>query len=215
MPRTALCLVLFVVHTTCYSQDKNANVVIVLGPASDEVSRFSWKAIRDTNVVKQQFDFSCGAASLATILTHFFNHPVTELEILELLEVRDNAASFSDLKNVAELHFGIKAIGLVVNFDSLLKLKVPAIAHLVIGGIEHFSVIRGIDSEGNVWLADPAFGNRFLTKPQFLSIWIDDDYSVSGKLLILVPTGSTTTNKEYFARENLSSRRWSRSRSYP
>ncbi|ENS7173602.1 peptidase C39, partial [Neisseria gonorrhoeae] len=32
----------------------------------------SWKARRDFNIVKQDLDFSCGAASVATLLNNFY-----------------------------------------------------------------------------------------------------------------------------------------------
>ena len=35
-------------------------------------------------VLKQQFETSCGAASLATLLHFYFNEPTTESEILKL-----------------------------------------------------------------------------------------------------------------------------------
>ena len=36
-------------------------------------AKASWVSFRDSNIIKQGFDFSCGAASLATILTFFYN----------------------------------------------------------------------------------------------------------------------------------------------
>jgi predicted double-glycine peptidase len=45
----------------------------------------SWTEFRDENLVKQQYDYSCGAASLATVLKYFFNEEVTEKEIIKAL----------------------------------------------------------------------------------------------------------------------------------
>ena len=56
----------------------------------------SWKALRDSRVVKQAFDYSCGAASVATLLNGFYGLDVTETDILESIG-KDAAASFENL----------------------------------------------------------------------------------------------------------------------
>ena len=42
----------------------------------------SWKEQKDAGVVKQDLDYSCGASSLATILTYFYQNPTSERQIL-------------------------------------------------------------------------------------------------------------------------------------
>jgi predicted double-glycine peptidase len=42
----------------------------------------TWKSISEKNIVMQGFDYSCGAAAMATLLRHYFRSPVTETEIL-------------------------------------------------------------------------------------------------------------------------------------
>ncbi|WOJ95502.1 cysteine peptidase family C39 domain-containing protein [Congregibacter brevis] len=42
----------------------------------------NWVSLRDAGIVKQQRDFSCGAAALATLLTYFYRDPVSERELL-------------------------------------------------------------------------------------------------------------------------------------
>src|SRR5262249_40664713 len=46
----------------------------------------------------------------------------------------------------------------------------PAIVPTVVGGNNHFVVVRGV-REGHVLLADPAFGNRTMTVERFEAIW--------------------------------------------
>ena len=43
----------------------------------------SMKDLRDRKLVRQRFDYSCGAAALATILRHGFGEAVTERDILK------------------------------------------------------------------------------------------------------------------------------------
>lgn len=33
----------------------------------------SWLELRDENLTRQKYDYSCGAASLSTILTYYYN----------------------------------------------------------------------------------------------------------------------------------------------
>jgi len=46
--------------------------------AAGRISVKSWKTRRDAKIVKQDSDYSCGAASLATLLTEYYRFPVTE-----------------------------------------------------------------------------------------------------------------------------------------
>src|SRR5262245_28685748 len=45
----------------------------------------SMRDLRDANVIKQQFDYSCGAAALATILRYGLRDEVTERDVLAQL----------------------------------------------------------------------------------------------------------------------------------
>lgn len=42
-------------------------------------SKTTWKDLQRKNVIKQDIDYSCGSASLATILTYFYNQPTTTI----------------------------------------------------------------------------------------------------------------------------------------
>ncbi len=61
-----------------------ANIGIGSGTRID-VPLKSMKDLRDEKLVKQRFDYSCGAAALATILRYGFGDEVTEREILKEL----------------------------------------------------------------------------------------------------------------------------------
>ena len=68
-------------------------------------------------VVHQSVDFSCGAATVATILQYYYGQPVTERDaILGMFsvgdrdEIRQRGFSLLDMKNFTEkLHY--KAVG--------------------------------------------------------------------------------------------------------
>ena len=83
-----------------------------------EVAIKSWKTLRDDRVVKQDLDYSCGAASLATVMKEFYGLEVSEGDILQRME-DDGAASFQDLSDVA-WEYGFKANGLATG-----QIKLP------------------------------------------------------------------------------------------
>lgn len=148
----------------------------------------TWKDLRDDSVVKQDLDYSCGAASVATIMNGFYDIKVTEADLLEAME-NDGAASFQDLAEVVG-SYGLKGVGVALSFDQLRQLKVPAIAYLKYRDDDHFSVIRGIDTSSRVSLGDPSWGNRRFTKHQFLNMWeTREDEVLKGKVLLILPDG--------------------------
>lgn len=147
----------------------------------------TWKDIRGYNVIKQNMDFSCGSASLATILTYFYNKPINEEQVVKDIGLEKQMASFQDLANVSQ-KYGFIGKGIATNYDSLKKIRIPAIVYLNHNRTDHFSVLRAID-DNQVYLADPSWGNRTLTRKQFEKIWntrTDDDYQ--GKVLLILPT---------------------------
>jgi uncharacterized protein len=147
----------------------------------------TWKALRDFRIVKQQLDYSCGAASMATILNEFYGMSVTEEDVLTRMGATDRS-SFQQLADVAP-SYGVRAGGLMLSFDDLRQLKIPAIAYVQYRGEDHFTVIRGIRRDGVVHVADPSWGNRQLTAHQFRRMWEapDTDGTPRGRILLLIP----------------------------
>ena len=83
----------------------------------------SYKDKKDAGVIKQDLDYSCGASSLATILTYFYQKPISESQILDDMALSDVMASFSDLATVSQ-KYGFIARGFTTNYDTLSKLKI-------------------------------------------------------------------------------------------
>lgn len=150
-------------------------------------AKTTWHDIKRQNVVKQDIDYSCGSASLATILTYFYNQPTTEAQVIKDLALDKQMASFQDLANVSQ-KYGFIGKGIATNYDSLKKIKIPAIVYLNHNRTDHFSVLRAID-DNHVYLADPSWGNRTLTRKQFEKIWnTRNDAKYQGKVLLILPT---------------------------
>lgn len=136
----------------------------------------SYKEIRFRDVVKQQYDFSCGSAALATLLTYSYLRPVTENQAFvwmyktgDKVKIRKDGFSLLDIKRyLASL--GYQADGYRVSLRFLAKVKVPAIVLIETNGYKHFVVIKGI-ARGHVLLGDPAAGLRMISIPNFKKIW--------------------------------------------
>ncbi|GJL65389.1 MAG: hypothetical protein NPIRA05_03600 [Nitrospirales bacterium] len=141
--------------------------------------RHSLKALRDRYVVKQQEDYSCGAAALATLLRYYYGEETSEQELLKLLKQQISSEewptksiqgfSLLDLKKVA-LTKGFRAAGFELTIEQLAKLTAPVIVFLEPLGYKHFAVLRGLD-RGRVYLADPSRGNLRMSVYRFLEEW--------------------------------------------
>ncbi|MCU7937671.1 MAG: peptidase C39 bacteriocin processing [Candidatus Thiodiazotropha sp. (ex Dulcina madagascariensis)] len=167
----------------------NSMVIVHTHSIMGSIPIKTWRSIRDERVVKQDLDYSCGAASIATILTEYYQRPTTEQEVLELLlkvngqEIR---ASFDDMQVILP-ELGFRGVGLATGWEQLTKLKIPVILYVLQRKQDHFTVVSGIDEE-RVRLSDPSLGNRILTRGQFRQIWETRlDEGLEGKLLAILP----------------------------
>lgn len=83
--------------------------------------------------------------------------------------------------------YGLKGLGLALDFPQLSQLQVPVVAYLRHRDNDHFTVIKGV-SDQRVALADPSWGNVALTLPQFMKMWdTRSDEQFRGKILALLP----------------------------
>ena len=157
------------------------------------VKRHTLKELRDQYVVKQQLDYSCGAAALATIMKYYFGEKTSEREILDLLNIRlknlteeeiarkkKNGFSLLDLKFAANQK-GFQAAGFRLTLDQLRQLPVPVIVFVKPLGYHHFAVLRGIAGD-RVFLADPSRGNLRMSDARF-----QEEYG--GVVFVLGKTG--------------------------
>lgn len=162
---------------------------------SNKVKVNSWKTQRDWGVVKQDFDFSCGAASLATLLNNFYGLNISEQEILIAMNKKEMAASFYDMQVILP-QMGFIAKGFALSYDDLTTIKIPVIVYLNYRKNSHFSVLTGIDDK-TVRLADPNLGHITMSKQQFIKSWHTTNQETAGKILAIVPT-----NEEMFILSN-------------
>ena len=176
-------------------------VTLVLSPAAlADASAAEWRAVksllemRRENVIVQNFDLSCGAAALATLLTYQHGDPVSEREVAEGLirreeylagpEVVRRRQGFSllDLKRYVGQR-GYKGVGYGgLGFEDLVELA-PILVPVNFNGYNHFVIFRGLAGDVAV-LADPAWGNRTMPVAAFEDAWLE--YPEFGKVGFVV-----------------------------
>ncbi len=147
--------------------------------------------------IKQHDITDCGAACLASVAAHY-------KLMLPIARIRQYACTDKKGTNVlgmieAAQKLGFQAKGVRGQFESLFKIPMPAIAHVVIKErLHHYVVVYEI-SDKYVTLMDPAFGKiEKKTHEEFQQIW-------SGVLLLLLPDETFEIGN---AKESVSGRFW-------
>jgi len=131
----------------------------------------------DAHIIKQQFDYSCGSAALATLLNHYLGENLTERQIIAgLVEYGDKkqierlkAFSLLDMKRFVE-KLGYYGTGYKAEIEDLKTMGKPCIVPMEIFGYQHFVVFRGIVQD-HVFLADPYLGDISFPVEQFRKMW--------------------------------------------
>jgi len=137
----------------------------------------SFKEQRFSSIMQQQYDFSCGSAAVASLLSYHYGHPVTEQEVFTGMfsladpeKVRQEGFSMLDMKRFLESE-GYQADGFRMPLAGLRdKVRLPVIVLVNMNGFRHFVVIKGI-SEKEVFVGDPARGLKAYSRAEFEGYW--------------------------------------------
>lgn len=145
----------------------------------------SFLELRHRNVVIQNWDLSCGAAALSTLLNYQHGIEVTEKEVATSMISRKEYIENPDLLayrqgfSLLDMKLHVEKLGLTgeglgqLNFENLIQLA-PVIVPVNFEDYNHFVVFRGV-SGNRVIMADPAWGNRTMSREKFENSWIDFD----------------------------------------
>lgn len=151
-----------------------AGIVTAGGYASVAVT--SLKEARFKSVVRQQRDFSCGSAAIATLLTYHYGRPIGEEEAFRSMfavgnqqAIQKYGFSLADMQTYLRT-LGLKSDGFRVPLEKYTKVGVPAITLINTKGYNHFVVIKGIKG-GDVLVGDPAMGLKAIPIAEFQSMW--------------------------------------------
>lgn len=136
----------------------------------------SYAEIPFRTVIRQQFDYSCGSAALATLLHYQYGLSTNEAQVFKAMyAVGDQASiqklgfSLLDMKTYLA-SIGYQADGYRVSLAQLEQIAIPAIALIQIGSYKHFVVIKGVVGD-HVLVGDPALGLREFSAGDFRKVW--------------------------------------------
>ena len=131
-------------------------------------------------LMRQSATFDCGRAALATLLSHYAEHPVPAASLSEGIAWREaewrriQSAGFSlqQLVLMAEA-YGAAPKLIALTAADLRTMPLPLLVHLELTTGPHFSVLTGIAGD-RVTLADPSQGRLLWSLSEFLSAWAPD-----------------------------------------
>jgi predicted double-glycine peptidase len=136
----------------------------------------SKKELRLETVIRQQYDYSCGSAAVATLLTYHYGIPTPEKKVFEAMfkvgnqkKIRAQGFSMLDMKRYLDSH-GLNASGFRMTLDQFAKIGVPGITLVNTKGYKHFVVVKGIEGD-RVLLGDPAAGTAVVSRKTFEGLW--------------------------------------------
>ena len=140
------------------------------------VTVMSWWEIPFRSVVRQRYDFSCGSAALATMLTYHYGREVPEQlafrkmwEIGDRERIRKVGFSMFEMKEFLE-SLGYRAAGFRLTTDQLARLRRPTVVLLDLNGYKHFVVVKGVEA-GRFLVGDPARGLSTYSAEDFGRVW--------------------------------------------
>lgn len=135
---------------------------------------------RFATVVRQQYDFSCGSAALATLLHYHYDEPVDEKTTFTGMfatgdrdAIRRLGFSLLDMKRYLAAR-NMPADGYRVSLAQIATARQVGIALIETGGYKHFVVVKGVEpglDGDSVLLGDPATGLRRMSAREFQRSW--------------------------------------------
>lgn len=136
----------------------------------------SLKDIKFQRTLRQQYDYSCGAAALATLLSHHYHTPTPEQDVFQYMyatgdkpKIHKEGFSLLDMQRFLASR-GFRADGFKLPIEKLIAEKLPAIVLITDRGFNHFVVVKGAE-DGRILIGDPSTGNRVVSMDRFQEIW--------------------------------------------
>lgn len=163
---------------TCVTAHADTLDLSGIGSGGYAVNVTSLKEAHFKSTMRQNHDFSCGSAALATLLTYHYDYPVTEKTVFDEMfsrgdktKIRREGFSLLDMKTYLNAH-QFQADGFELPLTKLLESRLPAIVLIVDKGYHHFVVIKGM-RDGRILMGDPSSGTRAVSRDAFESTWVN------------------------------------------
>ena len=133
--------------------------------------------------IEQHDQMTCGTTCIMMI-AKYYGKEFSSARLRDLAHVDLSGSSLADLAAAAE-QLGFSTRGMKIDYETLMSIHLPCLIHWK--GY-HYIVVYKVD-EKNVWVSDPAVGNRKYKKEHFVENW-------NGITLTLEPTLEFEEQKE-------------------
>jgi hypothetical protein len=146
------------------------------GEGAYHIPLTTFQELKYRTVIRQKYDFSCGSAALATLLTYHYQIPTKETAVFSDMwehgdkeKIQQDGFSMLDMQQYLARQ-GLQSNGYRSTLDRVVQADVPGLVLLNFGGYMHFVIIEGL-KDGRVLVADPALGTRALNVAEFQKDW--------------------------------------------
>lgn len=174
--RLGSCWLLAATAALCLPVAQAGQLNMLTGGVNVKVPVKSVKERQFRKVLQQRYDYSCGSAALASLLTFHYDDQVAELEVFQSMyengdqeKIAREGFSLLDMKQYLKRR-GYESDGYRVSLDELKENQVPAIVLIDRDGYLHFVVIKGV-AEDRVLVGDPALGIKVIPRQAFDNMW--------------------------------------------
>jgi len=174
MKRSLAKCILLMLPVCGHAGSLNFNGIAGAGNYDVPVTTFAERRFK--TIYKQQYDFSCGSAALASLLTYHYDDTVDEQSVFtdmyqngDQQKIQKQGFSLLDIKLYLERR-GYRSDGFKINLDQLVNANVPALTIINNNGYLHFIIIKGVNHE-EVLVGDPAVGVKVMPRDEFEKMW--------------------------------------------
>jgi hypothetical protein len=153
-------------------------LITVIGNAKQPSQQFQ-------GIIQQQNDYSCGTATIATLIQGLYGKEITEQEVVDVILKDKNETTKQEIKekgySLLNLQNGSTALGYKAMWRKIAPQHLPMIKQpvVVLIGLKsefpHFVVLKGV-REGEAYLADPIRGNIRIDYQKLVEEGISDKY---------------------------------------
>lgn len=154
--------------------------------ADYRIQVMSWWEIPFRSVVRQRYDFSCGSAAVATLLTYHYGQPTAEREVFTDMwqkgdqeTIRKVGFSMLEMKSYLD-RAGYRTNGVRLTVEQIAEIQQPMIVLIELNGFSHFVVVKGMRN-GQILTGDSVLGLRQYSAEDFDAMWNNIALVIVGK----------------------------------
>ena len=176
MPWLGGLLLTLVLSVVCANTARAQGMWVSTPTGAFNVPVRSMQELKFTETVRQGFDFSCGSAAQATLLTYHYDREISEFLVFKSMwengnheKIEKDGFSMLDMKRFLASE-GLSADGFSVDPSKIGEIGVAGIALLSETDSPHFVVIIG-EQDGELLISDPARGIWNMSTEELGELW--------------------------------------------